>query len=71
MRRAILFVVLASSSYLVLELGAAFRPEKAQAWATALRTWIERHTDQAIAVGGTGIGLFLVISAIVQMITSS
>ena len=62
------FVLLASSTYLVLELGAAFRPEKAQAWATKLREWIERHTDQAIAVGATALGLFLVISAIIQML---
>lgn len=64
----IVFVVLASSTYLVLELGAAFRPERAQAWATGLRQWIERHTDQAIAVGATAVGLFLVISAVIQML---
>ena len=65
------FVVLASSSYLFLALGAAFRPERAAVWATSIRDWIQRHTDQAIVVGSIGIGLFLVISAVVQMITSA
>ena len=65
----IVFVVLASSSYLALELGAAFRPERAEKVAGAIRGWIESHTDQAIVLGSIGIGLFLVISAAYQALT--
>jgi hypothetical protein len=65
----IVFVLLATSSYLVLEIGAAFRPERAQAVSTSIRTWIEAHTDQAIVLGSIGIGLFLVASSAYQMLT--
>jgi predicted RND superfamily exporter protein len=65
----IVFVVLATSSYLVLELGAAFRPERAQQIATGIRTWIQAHTDQAIVLGSIGIGLFLVASSAYQLLT--
>jgi len=62
-------VVLATSSYLVLELGAAFRPERAQYIATGIRTWIQSHTDQAIVLGSIGVGLFLVASSAYQLLT--
>lgn len=65
----VVFVVLASSSYLVLELGAAFRPERAEKVATAIRSWIEAHTDQAIVLGCIAIGLFLVVSGAWQALT--
>ncbi len=65
----VVFVVLASSSYLVLEMGAAFRPEKAERVATGIRDWIEAHTDQAIVLGSIAIGLFLVVSGAYQALT--
>lgn len=65
----VLFVLVASSTYIALQVGAAMRPERAQRVATAMRAWIESHTDRAIAVGGTAIGAFLVASSTYQLLT--
>ncbi|MFZ4754447.1 MAG: GAP family protein [Miltoncostaeaceae bacterium] len=65
----VMFVLVATSSYIVLEVGAAVRPERAQRVATALRGWIESHTDRAIAVGATAVGAFLVASSAYQLLT--
>ena len=65
----VMFVLVATSSYIVLEVGAAVRPEHAQRVATALRGWIESHTDRAIAVGATAVGAFLVASSAYQLLT--
>ena len=43
-----LFCVLASASYLSMEIYAGFKPGKSQAFLTRLRTWIDTHTDQVI-----------------------
>ena len=65
----VMFVLVARSSYIALQVGAAVRPERAQRVATAMRAWIESHTDRAIAVGGTAIGAFLVASSTYQLLT--
>jgi hypothetical protein len=44
----IIFCLLATSSYLYLELYALFRPARADALLVRLRTWLESHQDQAI-----------------------
>ena len=63
------FVVLASSTYLVLEVFAIVRRDRAHAIALALRAWIEAHTAQALVWGSLGIGAFLIGSGIVQLVT--
>lgn len=63
----ILFVLLASSTYLVLEAFALFRPDRAQHVAGRLRHWIESHTPAALTWGSLAIGLFLVVSGAVQL----
>jgi hypothetical protein len=50
-----LFCVLATSSFLYLELYASFRPATADARLKALRTWLDTHRDQVII----GISLLL------------
>jgi hypothetical protein len=50
-----LFCVLATSSFLYLELYAAFAPAAAGARLTRLRTWLDTHRDQVII----GISLLL------------
>jgi threonine/homoserine/homoserine lactone efflux protein len=50
-----LFCVLATSSFLYLELYAAFAPAAADARLTRLRTWLDTHRDQVII----GISLLL------------
>ena len=56
----ILFCLLASSSLLAMEIFAAFRPERAQAFLARLRTWIDIHTDQVIVVGSVALGFWLI-----------
>ena len=55
-----LFCVLASASYLAMEIYAGLRPAKSQAFLTRLRTWIDTHTDQAIIWGSLILGLWLI-----------
>jgi hypothetical protein len=62
------FVVLASSTYLVLEVFAIVRRERAHAIALGLRAWIEVHTAQALVWGSLGIGAFLAGSGAYQLV---
>jgi hypothetical protein len=55
-----LFCVLASSSYLAMEIYAVFRPARSQAFLTGLRAWIDSHTDQVITLGSLIVGLWLI-----------
>jgi len=55
-----LYCVLASSSYLAMELYAVFRPAQSQALLNRARTWIDTHTDQVIIVGSLIIGFWLI-----------
>ena len=64
------FCLVATSSYLVMELYATFAPEAASERLERIRSWIDRHTDQAIVilslvVGGWLLGnsLYLIVSA--------
>jgi len=55
-----LFCVLASSSYLAMEIYAVVRPARSQAFLTRLRAWIDGHTDQVITLGSLIVGLWLI-----------
>jgi threonine/homoserine/homoserine lactone efflux protein len=55
-----LFCVLASSSYIGMELLAGFRPERSQVILTGIRKWIDTHTDQVIIVGCLIVGFWLI-----------
>ena len=59
-----LYCVLASASYLALEIYAVVRPGQSQALLARLRTWIGTHTDQVIIVGGLIIGFWLIADSI-------
>jgi hypothetical protein len=54
------FCVLATASYLILELYAGFRPEKSAALLAAVRAWVESHTDQVIIIGSLVLGFWLI-----------
>ena len=54
------FCVLASASYLAMEIYAALRPDKSQALLARLKSWIEAHTDQVIIVGSLILGIWLI-----------
>jgi hypothetical protein len=55
----VLFCLLATSSFLVMELYTAFAPAAAAARFEQLHTWIDTHQDQAIVVGSLAVGAWL------------
>ena len=59
-----LYCVLASSSYLAMEIYAAVRPGQSQALLARFRTWIDTHTDQVVIGGSLIIGLWLIADSI-------
>ena len=64
-----LYCVLASSSYLALEIYAVVRPGQTQALLGRTRTWIDTHTDQVIIVGSLVIGFWLIGNSIYLIVT--
>ena len=65
----VMFCLLATSSFLVMELYAALSPEAAQARLGRIRTWIDRHTDQAIIIGSLALGGLLLADSIYLIVT--
>jgi hypothetical protein len=55
-----LYCVLASASYVAMEIYTVFRPDRSQAFLTSARTWIDAHTEQAIIVGSLLLGFWLI-----------
>src|SRR6516225_10038411 len=55
-----LYCVLASASYLFLEIYTAVQPAKSLALMGRFRTWVDTHTDQVIIVGSLLIGFWLI-----------
>ncbi len=64
-----LFCVVSTLVYLVMEIYAGFRPERAQSIMAGIRTWIETHTDQVIIILSLGLGLWLVGKSIYVLVT--
>jgi hypothetical protein len=56
----VLYCVLASSSYLAMEIHALVRPDQSRALLAGWRAWIDAHTDQAIIVGCLIIGFWFI-----------
>ena len=65
----IMFCLLCMSTFLVMELYAAFSPEAAQARLGRVRTWIDAHTDQAIIIGALAIGAYLLADSIFLLVS--
>ena len=63
------FCVLASASYLALEIYAGFRPAQSQAFLARFRTWMDAHTDQVIIAGSLLLGLWLISKSTYLIIT--
>ncbi|WP_030717612.1 GAP family protein [Streptomyces sp. NRRL F-2580] len=61
------FCLLATSTLLAMELYMVFSPEQAQRALLGLRTWLERHKDQAIVVVCLLLGLWLVGRSLYQL----
>ncbi len=64
-----IYCVLASASYLTLEIYAVARPGQTQALLGRTRTWIDTHTDQVIIAGSLLIGFWLIGNSIYLIVT--
>jgi threonine/homoserine/homoserine lactone efflux protein len=65
----IIFCLLATSSYLYLELYAVFRPARADALLVRLRTWLESHQDQVIILICLLLGFWLAGNSIYLLLS--
>jgi hypothetical protein len=63
------FCVIASGSYIGLELYAGFRPEQSQAFMGQIRKWIDTHTDQVIIIGSLALGFWLIGNSIYYIVS--
>ena len=63
------FCVLASASYLAMEIYAGARPDKSQALLARFRTWINTRTEQVIIAGSLVIGLWLIADSIFLVVS--
>jgi hypothetical protein len=63
------FCVIATSSYITLEIYAGFLPEASQAFLARVRAWIDGHTDQVIIIGSLLLGFWLVGNSIYLLVT--
>lgn len=55
-----LFCLIATSSVLVIEIHAVFKPERSRALLDRMRTWINAHTDQVIIIVSVLLGFWLI-----------
>jgi Sap, sulfolipid-1-addressing protein len=65
----VMFCLLATSSFLVMELYAALSPDAAQVRLGRIRAWIDTHTDQAIIIGSLALGGWLLADSIYLIVT--
>lgn len=65
----LLFCLLATSSFLYLELSAAFRPAAADALMTKLRNWLDTHQEQVIIVISLLLGFWLAGKSLYLLVT--
>jgi hypothetical protein len=65
-----LYCVLASSSYLTMEIYAVVRPAQSQALLVRCKTWVDSHIDQAIIIGSLFIGLWFIADSLYLIIDS-
>jgi hypothetical protein len=66
-----LYCLLASSSYLAMEIYAVASPSNSQALLARFRTWIDTHTDQAIIAGSLVIGLWLIANSVYLIVSQT
>ena len=65
----VFFCVLASASYLTMEVYAGFKPAQSQAFLARFRSWMDTHTDQVIIFGGLILGLWLIANSVYLIVT--
>ncbi len=64
-----LFALIATGTYLTMEIYACFKPEQTQAFLASTKTWIDTHTDQVIVVVSLVLGFWLVGYSIYLVVT--
>jgi Sap, sulfolipid-1-addressing protein len=64
-----LYCLLASSSYLTMEIYAVVRPAQSQALLANSRAWIESHIDQAIIAGGLILGFWFIADSLYLIVS--
>ena len=64
-----MYCVLASASYLAIEIYAVARPAESQAMLARFRAWIDNHTDQVIIAGSLILGLWLMGNSIYLIVS--
>jgi len=64
------FCVLASASYLAMEIYAVARPAQTQVLLARFRSWIESHTDQAIIAGSLIVGFWFITDSLYLIVGS-
>jgi Sap, sulfolipid-1-addressing protein len=67
----VVYCLLASSSYLAMEVYAVARPAKSQALLAGIRAWIDAHTDQGIIAGSLIIGFWLIANSIYLIVSQT
>jgi hypothetical protein len=65
----VFFCLLATSSFLIMELCAAFAPVAAAARLEEVQKWIDTHQDQAIVVGALVVGAWLLGNSIYLIVS--
>jgi threonine/homoserine/homoserine lactone efflux protein len=63
------FCLIATGTYLVMEIYAAIRPAQTRDFLTRLRQWIETHTDQVIIWVSLVAGLWLIGKSVYLLVT--
>jgi hypothetical protein len=63
------FCILASASYLVMEIYGSIRPDQTQDLLLRLRRWIDDHTDQLIVLVSLVVGCWLIGKSIYLIVT--
>lgn len=56
----VLFCIVATATYLVAEVYAAFAPARSEVLLARLKVWLDDHTDQAVVVVLLVLGLWLI-----------
>jgi hypothetical protein len=65
----LLFCLIATGTYLTMEMYAGFKPDQTQAFLARTKTWIDTHTDQVIIIVSSVLGFWLVGYSIYLIVT--
>ena len=63
------FCLVATSTFLAMEIYAGFWPTQAQAFLARLRNWMDTHTDQVIIIVSTLLGFWLIGKSVYLLVT--